>query len=193
MLFTNEEILKNKIKQNARKRVFLTILCFLIILPLIIYNLLLIFELKIIPDKIIDISGIKPYIVTTDNFLPNLHKGDIINLKDENENLKIGDIIIYYNGKEKELAEITDIDNIQLKVNVITNSNDNKISLDNDEILGKYDFKIFDLGLIITFLQDKILLVYFILIIYILYMRNSYKTERNLIRKMKKEIYEKNN
>ena len=193
MLFTNEEILKNKIKQNARKRVFLTILCFLIILPLIIYNLLLIFELKIIPDKIIDISGIKPYIVTTDNFFPNLHKGDIINLKDENENLKIGDIIIYYNGKEKELAEITDIDNIQLKVNVITNSNDNKISLDNDEILGKYDFKIFDLGLIITFLQDKILLVYFILIIYILYMRNSYKTERNLIRKMKKEIYEKNN
>ncbi len=193
MLFTNEEILKNQIKQMARKRTFFSILCFLIILPLIIYNLLLVFELKINPEKLIDIAGYKPYIVTSDNFSSELYKGDIINVKSVLiEDLNKEDIIILNNKNGITLGKVEEINTATNKVTVSTESSNNeKITLSQSNVLGKYDFKIFDLKLIITFLQDKILLVYLILIIYILYMRNSYKTERSQIRKLKKEIYDK--
>ena len=192
MLFTNEDILKNRIRQNAIKRIIFTILCFLIILPLIGYNLLLVFELKIMPEKLITVLGVTPYIITTNEFLPDLYKGDIINVKEFDKNeLKSGDIIIYKNGKEKSAAKISKIVNMNGKLTIFVNFDGEEKALEIDETLGIYESKIFDLGLIVEVLQDKILLVYLILIIYVIYMRNSYKTERSMIRKLKKEIYDK--
>ncbi len=191
MLLTNEEILKRKIKQNSVKRVLFTIICLLVILPLIAYNVLLILELKVMPQKIIDINGFKPYIITSDIFSPEFFKGDIITIKDVSiENLKPGDIVFFYNGEQKEVAKVQEI-NLEDSIVSVVRETEGVNFLKASELVGQYDYTVFDLGMVVAFLQDKILLVYLLIIIYLLYMRNSYKTERSMIRKMKKEIYDK--
>ena len=71
-------------------------LFFIIILPILIVNLVLIVKTKMYPNKIADFLGYRPFIVLSGSMETKINIGDLIIVKEvDSKNIKKGDIIAF--------------------------------------------------------------------------------------------------
>ena len=116
MLYTEEAIIKRKNKIHKRKKIIITIV-YIILIPLLIYNVTLIIKSILKPNKTPDFFGYKTYVIVSGSMEPSLKIGDIV--KGDNNNTEdsgnidysyiegkvftsirgLGKVVIFFQGK----------------------------------------------------------------------------------------------
>lgn len=197
MLYTNENIQKRRNREIKMKKIF-TVLIYIILLPIFLYSLVIITKTIIFPNETPTFLGIKTYTIISGSMKPNLDVGDIVVVKSvEKENLQVGDVISYREGERIITHRIVEIINLEDKVRYKTKGDNNNIE-DNvnvkyELIEGKVICKIPKLGNLSIFLKNKVVIILIVLILFIYIMRNEKIRKKRLLRKLKREEYEKQN
>lgn len=151
----------------------------ILLIFIIIINITLIVKTELNKDEIADFLGYTPFIVATGSMEPVLHVEDIIITKKVEENqLKKGDIISYYDKQDKIVIthRIINIEEQEGK-KIYTTKGDNNSSEDRnkitiDNIQGKYVISIPFVGKIANYTATPmglIMIVIMIILIYIIF------------------------
>lgn len=183
---TKAEKLENKIKQYNRQKILILIIC-LITLPIIAYNIFLIVSTLINPDKMPSLFGIKSYVMKSNSMAPTLENEDVIFLKEvSQQDIKPNDIITFVKNDIIITNRVDKINN-----NKFSTKTDNKNAYDSNfvsysEIEGKYLFKIPYIGSVVSFMQNKIVIIYILLIIYAICIGAKRKKAKKELRKEKR-------
>ena len=194
MKFTDDEILKNKIKQYKRKKNIATI-AYIIIIPIILYNVSLIIQSIVKPNKTPSFFGIKTFVIVSGSMEPTLNIGDVILVKDIEENdIKENDIISYREGQSIVTHRVIEIEETENGKKFITKGDNNNVKdsypVRYRDIEGKYDSKINGIGNVVLFFQNKIVIICVILIFYLIYMHDANKQEKSIMRRAKRNRFE---
>ena len=195
MRYTIEEIYSKKNKKEKQRKV-MRIIVYILIIPILIYNMVILFQAFSNSDEMPNFLGYKSFVIVSGSMLPELEIGDIVVVKSINEvNLKEGDIISFREGNSIITHRIDHV--IDNGKRFITkgdaNSSEDINPVDLENIEGIYEFKIPKFGKFVLFMQNKTGIIIIALIIYILYIVNKSKEEKIIMRKEKREIYEKIN
>lgn len=195
MRYTIEEIYSKKNKKEKRKKI-LRILVYALMIPILIYNLVIVFQVFSNSNEVPTFFGYKSFVIVSGSMLPELQIGDIVVIKPvEQGTLKEGDIVSFREGNSIVTHRIDHV--IDSGKRFITkgdaNSSEDINPVTYDNIEGKYEFKIANLGNFVLFMQNKIGIIVVALIIYMIYFASKSKEEKIIMRKEKREIYEKLN
>lgn len=205
--YTIEEIAK-KNKAQEKRRNITRIIIYIIIIPLVIYNAIILYQLMLNGNTTPSVFGYKTFVISSGSMEPSLKIGDIVIAKEisDQANLQKGDIISFRegdsivthrindiiqeetNGENEEKTEVT---KYRTKGDANNDEDTNSVELKNIE--GEFVSKIPVLGWLVLFLQNKLILVVVIIFIYILYIHNSNVEKRILDRREKRNMYEKVN
>ena len=89
----------SKIMHSIEK--IISILIYIIIIPIIIFNLTIMIKSYINPTEIPDFFGLKSFVIVSESMESTIMKGDAIFIKKVNQDeLKINDIISFHNKDE---------------------------------------------------------------------------------------------
>ena len=194
MQYTNEYIKKKKKRKDFIKKIFTTTI-YILIIPIIIYNIFLIIMSIVKPYETPSFFGIKSFVIISGSMEPNLNIGDIVLIKsvDEQE-LKVNDIISFREGESIITHRIVEIIENEGK-KYITKGDNNNAKDSNDveykEIEGIFIGKIPYLGYAVIFLKNKIVIISIILILYLLYIHNSNIMKKKQERRRLRNQYER--
>lgn len=193
MKFTNEEILKNKVKQHRRKKVILVIMS-IIIIPIIIYNVLLMLEKNVLPDIGVNIKIPQIIVIDSEDMEPTLNIGDIILIKYiEEEDIKENDIIVFKEGENIITHRVVDILDTDNGKKFVTKDNSNVESsgiVKYSNIEGKYqEIKIPKIGKLVLFMKNKIAIISILIIFLLIYIHDINKKIKSQIRREKREQF----
>lgn len=196
MLYTEEAI--NKRKNNAQliKSIISTIL-YILLIPLLMYNISLIIQAVTNPTKTPNFFGIKTYVIVSGSMEPELNIGDIVIAKEvEADELQIGDIISFRQGQSIITHRIVAINQEDEKTTYTTKGDNNNTEDTNlveiNLIEGKMIKKVPKIGKISMLLKGKITLIVIALLIYIYYSHTSSIKIKKDLRKVKRLKYEEN-
>jgi len=190
MKYDNESIEKRRNRaEKIRKLIF-------IIIIIMLYNTILLCVSYINNVSFPGFFGYKAYSITTDSMEPTLSIGDIVILKKQDEDkIKQGDIITYFQKGEMITHRIIEIKTTDGKHQYITKGDNNTLedleNIEYEQIEGVKVIKIPLLGNIISFLKDEVIVLIIILIILVFYFYKVVKTEKKEERRKKKEIEDK--
>lgn len=135
------------------------ILSLVIMLPILFVNIVILINSYTKPDEIPGFFGWKPFIVLTGSMEKEINSGDIAVTKEiENTDLKVGDIIAYKKTNAVVTHRIIAIETDENGKLVFTTKGDNNNTEDEEkvyenEVEGKYKFKIAGLGNVAIFIQ----------------------------------------
>lgn len=170
-MYTIDKIEKKKKRVITSVKIF-NILIFLIIVPILIYNITLIIKYIQNPNETPDFFGFKTYEIVSRSMEETINKNDIIVVKkvDKNE-INKNDIISFDNGNEIITHRIVGIENINGQTLYTTKGDNNRFVDDEkisfEQIEGKYNFKFSKLGYLMNFLKNRYFLtILFIVLIY---------------------------
>ena len=195
MKFTNEEILKRKEKQYKTKKMISTII-YIIIIPVIIYNISLIVQSLLVSNTTPSFLGIKTFVIVSGSMEPTLDIGDIILVKDIDENdIRKNDIIAFREGEIIVTHRVIDIIEKEDGKEFITKGDNNNVKdsypVKYRDIEGKYqEIKISKIGNFVLFMQNKIVIVCILIIFYYIYIHDNNKREKSRIRREKREQFD---
>ncbi|MCI8411371.1 MAG: signal peptidase I [Clostridia bacterium] len=190
----------NKInKEDTRIHIamkILSIILYIVLIPIIIFNLTLIFKSFINPDKTPDFFGLKSYIIVSGSMEPTIHVGDAIFVKELNkEKIKVNDIISFKDGDSITTHRIVRIEEKNGITKYATkgdnNNSEDKEKVTYSQIEGVYKFKINGFGIVIKILKSKITLLILIIVILLNYWYNSRINNKKKERKEKRMKYKK--
>lgn len=198
MLYTNEEIAKRKEKAVKIKQI-ITIITYIILMPILIYNTSLIIQSLYNPNKTPSFFGIKTYVIISGSMEPNINVGDIViakNIKNEKEEINIGDIIAFRKGQSVITHRILNIEPDENGILRITTKGDNNNTNDSETILinnieGKVVNVIPKIGNFVLILQKRIIIIIFLVMCYIYISHSDNVNRRKMERRLKREEYEK--
>ena len=185
----NRKKSSNKIKKR------LNIMFYVILIPLLAYNMALIVQAVVRPNETPAFLGYKMYVIISGSMQPELEVGDIVVVKKINPNdLKKDDVISFRKGQTIITHRIVEVKNAEEKLQFLTkgdNNNTNDKDLVSDkEIEGIVVNKIQKIGKIVLKLRDKTLIIVIILIYYIFLMYDQSVQKRKNLRRIKREEYE---
>ena len=171
--------------KNNKIRQILSIPFFIFLFSLLTYNIVLISQSIITPDKTPSFFGIKTYVIVSGSMQPELDVGDMVVVKEMNDSeLNVGDIISYRNGQSIITHRIHKIYYKDGQKNYITkgdyNNIEDSIILTIDSIEGKVINKLSGIGNIALFLQSKYSIIA-IVIIFFLYLLSIKNKKEDLI------------
>ena len=195
MRYTDEEIRKRKNRKNKIKKV-LTVIVYILLIPLLIYNLSLIFQAILKPNETPSFLGIKTYVIVSGSMQPELDIGDIVVVKDIEENeLQEGDIISFREGQSVVTHRIIEIENKDNQKQFKTKGdNNNSVDINPvklDAIEGKVITSIPLIGNLAIMLQGKITIIIIVIIFYAYFVRSEKIKNKRERRKLKRLEYEK--
>lgn len=195
MRYTND-VINKKIKDGNRRKIIFRIVIYILIIPIIIYNISLIVFSIINKNETPCFFGIKTFVIVSGSMQPDLMIGDIVIVKkcDKND-INVGDIISYRSGQSVITHRIVEFIESDGQTGYITKGDNNNVK-DNvvvkfEDIEGKYIGKISKLGNVVLFLKNKIVIISIILIFYLIYVHELKVNEKIQIRKEKREKFEK--
>lgn len=196
-LYTNEEIKRRKNKEIKRKRI-VSICVYIILIPILIYNINLIIKAIIKPNETPSFLGIKTYVIISGSMEPNIKIGDIVitkSIKNKEESIKVGDIISYRKGQNVITHRITNIEKDENGILRIATKGDNNNTEDSERILinnieGKVITIIPKIGYITLILKDKVLIILIFIIAYVYISKTEKVKKRKEARKQKRIKYE---
>lgn len=188
--------------EKSSKRMFIfeklvMILLYIIIIPIIIYNLTLMIKSYINPIEIPDFFGFKSFVIISESMEPTIMTGDAILVKEvKQEELKVKDIISFQDGDSINTHRIVEIleDNgiIKYKTKGDNNKKEDKELVTYDKIEGVYQFRIKGFGKIVEVIKNKITLVVLLIILVLISACQVRINKRRLTRKEKRYEYNKN-
>ena len=154
------------------KKILYYVLFLVIVLPFLIFNLTLIINSKLYPDKIADFMGYKPFIVMSGSMETTINIGDLVIVKKVNSSsIHTGDIIAFKNGNIVISHRVKEVINDSGTYKFKTKGDNNNVTDDfivnSDAIEGIFVNKIPGLGSILLFLGKPIGLLMVILVIII--------------------------
>jgi len=199
MIYTNEQIKKRRNKEIKIKKC-ISIIMYLLLIPIMIYNLSLIYGSIVNPNETPSFFGIKTYVIISGSMEPNLNIGDIViarSIENQEEEIKVGDIISYRKGHSVITHRIVDIKKDENGILRITAKGDNNNVKDSEDILinnieGKVIGVISKLGKITMLLQDKTILIVALILLYMSISRGYKASQRKNDRRIKRLEYERN-
>ncbi len=195
MKYTNEAIKERKIMEYKIYQIF-SKLIYIILFPLIIYNVVLISQSIMRPGQTPSFFGIKTYVIISGSMEPNYNIGDIVIAQETNsKDIKVGDVISFREGENvvthRITRKITEGNNRFFKTRGDNNNTEDRWDVSLNSIEGKVIGKIPAIGKITLMLQDKVAILFVILVFYA-YLVKSHKVKlRNEARRGKRLRYEK--
>ena len=188
--------------EKSSKRMFIfeklvMILLYIIIIPIIIYNLTLMIKSYINPIEIPDFFGFKSFVIISESMEPTIMTGDAILVKEvKQEELKVKDIISFQDGDSINTHRIVEIleDNgiIKYKTKGDNNKKEDKELVTYDKIEGGYQFRIKGFGKIVEEIKNKITLVVLLIVLVLISACQVRINKKRLTRKEKRYEYNKN-
>lgn len=188
--------------EKSSKRMFIfeklvMILLYIIIIPIIIYNLTLMIKSYINPTEIPDFFGFKSFVIISESMEPTIMTGDAILAKEvKQEELKVKDIISFQDGDSINTHRIVEIleDNgiIKYKTKGDNNKKEDKELVTYDKIEGVYQFRIKGFGKIVEVIKNKITLVVLLIVLVLISACQVRINKKRLTRKEKRYEYNKN-
>lgn len=184
-------------KENRRIHIIgkvISTILYIILIPIIIFNFILIIKSFIHPNETPDFFGYKSFVIVSGSMEPTIMTGDAILVKEVPEKeIKINDIISFTQGKTNvthRIVEITEENGIKKYTTKGDNNNtEDKEKITYEQIEGKYRFKMNRFGVIIETLKNKITLIILILmIVFIHYYKRTMESKRQQ-RKEKRKHY----
>lgn len=192
MQYTEEAIKNRKNKIENIKKKINTLIC-IILVPLLIYNVSLLIQAIIEPNKTPALFGIKMYVIVSGSMEPELNIGDIVIVK-ENDNYQKDDVISFRQGQSvitHRIIEVINDDEISYKTKGDNNNTEDKQIVLKEDIEGKVINKIPTVGKFVLVVKDKTILIVIVLLYYIFLVRDQSIQKRKNTRKIKRERYEK--
>ena len=169
---------------------------YIIIIPIIIFDMFLITQTIINPNKTPDFFGYKTFNIVTGSMEPTIKVDDIVVVKEEDKkNIKKNDIITFKIENEIITHRIIDIayDNGTLIYTTKGDKNDvtdiEKVQF--EQIEGKYVTKISKIGKIFTILKNKYIFSLILILLIICYLIQRKNIQKKKERKNKREAYER--
>lgn len=195
MRYTDEAIRNRRNKNNKIKK-YLTIAVYILLIPLLVYNISLIFQAVLNPNETPSFLGIKSYVILSGSMQPEIDIGDIVIVKDIEENeLQNKDIISFREGQTVITHRIIDIQTLDNQKQFITKGDNNnsadKKGLNIDVIEGKVIATIPFLGKILLLLKGKITIIIAVIIFYAYLVKSEKIKNKKETRRMKRLEYEK--
>ena len=194
-MYTIDKIEKKK-KRAITLIKIINILIFLIIIPILIYNITLIIKYIQNPNETPDFLGFKTYEIVSRSMEDTINKNDIIVVKKvDKDEIKENDIISFDNGNEIITHRIVEIENINGETLYTTKGDNNRFEDDEkisfEQIEGKYVFKLSKLGYLMNFLKNRYFLtvLFIILIFCFIHIINVKKRIKNREEKRKMNKY----
>ena len=139
-----------------------TVLC-VILVPILIFNLILITKSFTNKEEVPNVGGITPLIVLTDSMVPEIYSGDLIICGSiEAENVKLGDVISFFdpagNGTSvvtHRVIEIVEEDGkLFFRTQGDNNNTEDKELVPAENLVGVYKMRIAGAGHIAMFMQS---------------------------------------
>lgn len=169
MIYTIEEIEERQKKKQKRDKK-IRIILYIVLLPILLWNIVLIVQSVLQPKETPSFAGIKSFVIISGSMQPELNIGDIVIVKKE-DNLQKGDIISFRQGQNVITHRINNIVSENGNIVYQTKGDNNNIedsgTITDAVIEGKVILKIPQLGKVSIFMQNKILLVMIVLLLYI--------------------------
>lgn len=196
MLYTNEAIQKRQLRKKKIKKITRIVSC-MILIPILVYNISLIMQSIINPNKTPSFFGIKTYVIISGSMKPDYNIGDVVVAKNTNANsLKEGDVISFRQGQIIVTHRIIKVENSNKLV--FKTKGDNNNAEDSGEVTanlieGKVLFKVPWIGNIALFFRGKIAIIVLLITYYIIATRANNKDKRKSIRRRKRIEYEMEN
>lgn len=174
----------------------ISILIYIITIPIIIFNMTLIVKSYVKPNETPSFFGYKNFIIVSKSMENTINKNDVIIVKEVQKNeIHKDDIIAFFQNNEVITHRIVDV----LEDNGVTKyltKGDNNLHEDKDlvtyeQIEGKYQFKISGFGIILKILKNPITLIILIIILILNCFYGYNRKRKKEIRKQKREVYNK--
>lgn len=194
MNYTNEAIRKRKIREDKIYKC-VSIMIYILLFPLIVYNISLIAQSIINPGQTPNFLGIKTYVIISGSMEPEYNIGDIVIAKETTgEDLKVGDVISFREGENvvthRISKELLDNGTREFKTKGDNNNTEDYWEVSLSSIEGKVIGHIPMLGKVTLMLQDKVAIIFVILVFYAYLMRTHKIKLRNEKRRNKRLQYE---
>ena len=172
----------------------ISIMIYIIIIPIIIFNITLVIKSCLNPSKTPTFFGIKSFVIVSKSMEPTIMTGDAIFVKQiAEENLKVDDIISFKDGESVNTHRIVEIvENNGIKRYRTKGDNNKKEDRDlvkYSQIEGKYEFRIKGFGKLIEILKNKITLVILLIILVLVSAMQVRLNKKKLERKEKRYKY----
>lgn len=193
--YQREAIEKKNHKKNIIKAVIKNILYILGIITL--YNIFLISISSLNQTEANKVGGYQAYIITTNSMEPNIREGDVIIIKQcDEQTLKEGDIITFRNSKNEFVTHrIISIEEEQNEKLYVTKGDNNTIEdlekISFNAIEGILILRVPFLGNILLLFRNRIYLILLVLVMILIYLYTRKREEKKRIRREKKRIEDK--
>ena len=191
-MYIVDKIEKKKKRAITLIKIF-NILIFLIIIPILIYNITLIIKYIQNPNKTPGFFGFKTYEIVSRSMEDTINKNDIIIVKKvDKDEINENDIISFDNGREIITHRIVDIENINGQTLYTTKGDNNKFK-DNEkvsfeQIEGKYVFRLSKFGYLLNCLKNRYFLVILLIILILCFVHAINIKKRIKIREEKRKL-----
>ena len=168
---------------------------YIVIVPVIIYDLFLIIQTIINPDVTPNIFGVKTFSIISGSMTPTININDIILVKDyDMTKLETNDIITFRMDDETITHRIIAIQRIGQEIVYTTKGDNNDVSdiekVKYDQVEGKYIGRIPNVGKILSFLKNKKVFGAIIIILIICYLWEKRGVEKKIERREKRRKFE---
>jgi len=177
--YTIDEIYAKKKKIENRQKVK-KIIMYIIIIPLILYNLIILFQVFAKSNTTPNVLGHKTFVIISGSMVPELQIGDIAVVKNvEKSELKVGDVISFREGNTVTTHRISGIlEDGKYKTKGDANNADDTNPVEYANIEGKLAFSIPKIGYLVILVQNKVGIIVVGILIYIMYIINKNGLEK---------------
>ena len=195
MLYTDEAIRK-RIKKRKLVSGIITTIVYIIVIPLLVYNVSLIAQSLIKSNETPSFLGIKTYVIISGSMEPEIQIGDVVIAKKiKDEELKVGDIICFRQGHSVITHRISKVietsTGTEYKTKGDNNNAEDSGTITEAVIEGKVIKIVPYIGNISLLLQQRSIIVLIIGVFYIYLLFNNKIKNRKDERSRKRLKYER--
>lgn len=174
----------------------LIIILYIIIIPIMLYDLYLIVHSFINPDITPSVFGYKTFTIISGSMEPTINIDDIIITKNINSSndIKIDDIITFKTNNEIVTHRVIEIEKKGDNTVYTTKGDKNEVTdivkIEYDQIEGKYFRKIPLLGKVLSILKNKVIFESIIVFLVLCFLWQNKMVKRKVERSKKRKRYE---
>ena len=168
---------------------------YIVIIPIIIYDMFLIIQTLIKPGVTPDFFGYKTFSIISGSMEPKININDIVIVKNVDKNqIKINDIITFKIEDETITHRVINIKQIDNKLIYTTKGDSNEVTdiekIEYNQIAGKYVGKLPKIGKLLSILKNKYIFGLILIFLIIFYMLQRKNIQKKITRKEKRQKYE---
>ncbi len=195
--YSNIKMLDKHGELNFYKNLLIYAL-YIVIIPIIIYDMFLIVQTLLKPGVTPDFFGYKTFSIISGSMEPKININDIVIVKNVDKNqIKINDIITFKIEDETITHRVINIKQIDNKLIYTTKGDSNEVTdiekIEYNQIEGKYVGKIPKIGKLLSILKNKYIFSIILIFLIISYMLQRKNIQKKITRKEKRQKYEEQN